>query len=123
MGCAIERGMSWAWVYDPHSGGVKIPPKHHWEISSQVEALARTRPWYPRIRLKTRFTGCFCYIDTVEDGKRPMRLCRLRHFATDNWSLALFTYSNERYAPCRFADGTLEGTLEAALQVCDPFVV
>jgi len=115
--------MAWAWVYDPHSGGIKISPNNHEEICKQVEIFARMRPWYPRIRLKTRFTGCFCYIDTVEEGKHPMQLCRLRHFSLDSWSLALFTYSKERYEPCCLADGKLEGTLEAALKVCDQFVI
>jgi|JI9StandDraft_1071089.scaffolds.fasta_scaffold99778_2 hypothetical protein len=114
--------MAWAWVYDPHSGGVKIPSQNYLEICEQVESFARTRPWYTRIQLKVRITGHFCYIDTVEEGKCPIQLCRLRHL-NRGWSLALFTYSNERYEPCAFADGKLEGTLEAALKVCDPFVI
>jgi hypothetical protein len=31
------------WVYDPHSGGTKIPPKLHEGICEQAESFARTR--------------------------------------------------------------------------------
>ena len=63
-------------------------------------------------------------MDTVEEGDpRPLPLCRLRFFDRDRWSLALFMYSNERYVPCSFADGQMEGTVEAALEVAEPFIV
>ena len=111
------------WVYDPHSGGTKIPPKNHEEICKQVESFARSRPWYPKIQLKLRFKSQFCYVDTVEeeDG-RLFPLCRLRHLYS-GWSMALFTYSNERYEPCIFPDGKWEGTIEAALNLCEPFII
>ena len=112
------------WVYDPHSGGVKIPPKIHEEICKQVEAFARTRPWYPKIQLKARFKGQLCYIDTIEEGdNRLLPLCRLRHFNLDRWSLALFTYSNDKYQPCAFRNDKQEGTIEAALKICEPFII
>ena len=112
------------WVYDPHSGGIKIPPHLHDGLCQRAGAFARTRPWYPRIQLKLRFKNQFCYVDTIEEGdKRLLPLCRLRHFTPHRWSLALFTYSNERYVPCLFSDGQWEGTLEAALEIGDPFVL
>jgi hypothetical protein len=112
------------WVYDPHSGGVKIPSKMHEEICKQVESFARTRQWYPKIQLKVRFKSQLCYIDTVEEGDdRLLPLCRLRHFDLDRWSLALFTYSNDKYQPCMFQGGKQEGTIEAALKICEPFII
>lgn len=112
------------WYYDPHSGGIKIPLKIYDEICREAQAFACTRPWFPRIQLKLRFKSQFCYIDTKEEGdERVFPLCRLRHFQRENWSLALFTYSNERYEPCAFSNGKLEGTFQAALAICDPFIL
>ncbi len=72
---------------------------------------ARTRPWYPKIQLKIRFKNQFCYIDTVSEGDgRVFPLCRLRNLLR-GWSMALFTYSNERYEPCRYPSGEWEGTI------------
>lgn len=111
------------WVYDPHSGGIKIAEKRHYEISLQVEKYARIRPWYPKITLKTRFKSQFCYVDMLEEGdERLFPLCRLRFFRENIWSFSLFTYSNERYEPCVFSNGKLEGSLEDALLVCEPFI-
>ena len=112
------------WVYDPQSGGNKIPSTLHEQICKQADTFARTRPWYPQIKLKLRFKRQFCYIDTIQkDDVRAFPLCRLRYFKSDSWSLALFTYSNERYEACVFSDGKWEGTLEAALELCEPFIV
>ena len=111
------------WVYDPHSGGLKIPPHIHETICKQAEAYAQTRLWYPRIQLKLRFKTQFCYIDTIEEGdNRLFPLCRLRHFKSD-WSLALFTYSNDRYEPCLLSNGKWTGTLEEGLATCEHFIV
>lgn len=111
------------WVYDPHSGGSKISPQLHQEICKQADQYASTCAWYPRIQLKLRFKNQFCYIDTVEDeDNRIFPLCRLRNLKR-GWSIALFTYSNEKYEPCSFPDGKFEGTLEAALELCKPFII
>lgn len=112
------------WVYDPQSGGSKIPSQLHEELCKQAESYARARPWHPRIQLKLRFKNQFCYVDTIEEGDgRIFPLCRLRYFNQHGWSLALFTYSNEKYEPCIFPDGKWEGTLKAALELCEPFIV
>ena len=111
------------WVYDPHSGGTKISTRDREEICKQAEAYARTRPWYPRIQLKLRFKNQFCYVDTIESGDdRLSRLCRLRNLYS-GWSLALFTYSNELYQPCMFPEEKSVGTFEAALNLCEDFIV
>jgi len=107
------------WVYDPHSGGKKIPPKMQEEICKQVESFERTRPWYPKIQLKLRFKGQFCYVDTIEEGDdRLFPLCRLRN-KPGGWGLALFTYGSERYQPCAFSD---EGTIADALKISESFI-
>lgn len=108
----------------PRVGGSKIPPQSHEGLCRQAEAFASERAWYPRIQLKLRFKNQFCYVDTIEEGdERLFPLCRLRHFNPHGWSLALFTYSNERYEPCLFPGGKWEGTFEAALAVCEPFIM
>lgn len=113
------------WTYAPHSGGSKIPPKIHEEICKQVDAFAYARPWYPDIQLMARFKSQFCYIDTLEKRDKEDRLfplCRLRHLSR-GWSMALFTWSNERYEPCIFPNGQWEGTIEEALAVCESFII
>lgn len=112
------------WVYDPHSGGIKIPSKIYEKICEQVESFVRTRPWYPNIQLKARFKSQFCYIETIEEGdERHLPLCRLRHFDLNDWSFSLFTYSNNKYEPCNFRDGKQKGTIADALEICELFIV
>lgn len=112
------------WVYDPQNGGSKIPPQIKEGLCQQAETFAGQRPWYPRIQLKLRFKNQFCYVATLEEGdERLFPLCRLRYFSNHGWSVALFTYSNERYEPCLFPGGRWEGTFEAALAVCEPFIM
>jgi hypothetical protein len=115
--------MKKAWVYDPHSGGSKIPPKEHEAIVNQIESFAQSRPWYPEVKLKPRFKSQFCYIDTLEGDECGFHLCRLRHFNSRGWSMALFTYSNERYEPCMFPSGQWNGTIEEALSICEQFII
>ncbi|MGL4552708.1 MAG: hypothetical protein ACRC33_16155, partial [Gemmataceae bacterium] len=67
-----------------------------------------------------RFRGALCYVDAFTeagDDAEPLHLCRLRFFTTDRWSLAFYTYSNERYEPCYFRNGTFFGTPEEGLDV------
>ena len=52
----------------------------------------------------------------------PIHLCRLRYFAEDRLSMALFTYSNERYEPSIFADGSFHGTPEKAFELAATYV-
>ena len=109
----------------PPTGGSKISQQVYEELCKQVDAFASTRPWYPDIQLKARIKGQFCYIDTVEqrdDGERVFPLCRLRRLNW-GWSMALFTWSNERYEPCIFPNGQWEGGIEGVLSICDPMVI
>jgi hypothetical protein len=43
--------------------------------------------------------------------------CACRYRASAGWSLAFFTYSNERYSPCVFHNGSWYGTPEEALEI------
>ena len=51
----------------------------------------------------------------------PIHLCRLRYFAEDKWSIALYLYSHERYEPSVFATGEFFGTPEEAFDLCATF--
>jgi hypothetical protein len=53
----------------------------------------------------------------------PIRLCRLRYFAEDEWSLALYLYSHESYEPSVFVTGEHFGTPEEAIDLCATFCI
>ena len=129
------------WVYDPHSGGVKIPPLVRERTERRITEHAQKRYAGRYARLAIRFRGALCYIDAFVEPEEPTRgqlrslgetreqhvarlrdvpihLCRLRYFGDENrWSLGFFTYSNERYEPCVFHNGSFHGTPEEALDV------
>jgi len=52
---------------------------------------------------------------TISD--RQIHLCRLRYFDQDRWSIAFYTYSNEKYEPCTFGNGNWFGTPEEAFDI------
>jgi len=129
------------WVHDPHSGGVKVPPAVRQRTEQRLRAHAEARYAGRYTRLDIRFRGALCYIDAyTEPGEpsadllaalretreqflerlraTPTHLCRLRYFGDEEqWTLAFFTYSNERYTPCAFRNGTFYGTPEEALDI------
>jgi len=129
------------WVYDPHSGGVTIPPSVQEQTKQRILAHAQAHYAGQYIRLDIRFKKQFCYIDAFTEpnlppdypppdfhesreqfieGLRntPTHLCRLRYFGNeDSWSLAFYTYSNEKYQPCLFHNGTFVGTPEEAFDI------
>ena len=93
------------------------------------------------VRLDVRFRGALCYIDAYTEPQEPspgllratgetreeflervrsipLHLCRLRYFGNEeSWSMAFYTYSNERYEPCAFDNGTFHGTPEEAFEI------
>ena len=115
------RGMTWA--KNPHAGGVKIPAAVQDRTKKRILAYAHKHYAGKFIRLDIHFRGPLCYIDAFteppEPDKRslelrgetkeqyyermrnyPLHLCRLRFFNDEQqWSLAFFTYSNEKYTP------------------------
>lgn len=128
------------WVYDPHSGGVKIPPSVRQRTEQRVRAYADTHYAGKFIRLDIRFRGALCYIDTFTEPETPsqallrtlgetreqyierlrnvpLHLCRLRYFGNEEaWSMAFYTYSHEKYEPCMFDNGSFHGTPEEAFE-------
>ncbi len=125
------------WVYDPDSGGTKIPDRLKAQLKQRIEALAEQHFKGKYTRLDIRFRGQFCYIGAFQEPNVPehfpppewgitreeylermrntlMPMCRLRHFSADRWSFGLFTYSNEKYELCSFETGKLEGKAEDA---------
>lgn len=129
------------WVYDPHSGGIKIPPAVRERTKQRIEKYAETHYAGKFVRLGIRFHGALCYIDAFTEPEEPTQrllhatgesreqflerlrnmpqhLCRLRYFGDEErWSMALYTYSNEKYEPCTFHNGTFHGTPEEAFEV------
>lgn len=130
------------WMYDPQSGGTKIPPKVQSEVQKRLGTYKTEQ--YPDvkelIRIGVRFKGQFCYVDAYDEPPEPdpkmlshygitweewiekMRntpqpLFRLRYLSLAGWSLAIYTYSNEKYSPAIFSSGKWEGTPEEALDM------
>jgi hypothetical protein len=124
------------WVYDPHTGGVKIPPPVQKRTEERIRKYAEERYAGKFTRLGIRFRGALCYIDAYTEPMEPspgllaargetrdqyletmrnspLHLCRLRYFGDEeSWSLAFYTYSHEKYEPCVFHNGTFHGTPE-----------
>jgi len=89
------------WVYDPHSGGNKIPPtvRERTRARILVHAEATCAGLYNRIEV--RFRGQFCYIDAYIEPQLPEQwppgmsetreeaLERMRSFATQLCRLRL----------------------------------
>ena len=128
------------WVFDPHTGGSKIPESVRLDTVARLEKHAAAHFAGRYTRLGIRFRGPLCYIDAFTEpdepsdalleGTRatreeflervnstPTHLCRIRYFDKDRWSLAFYTYSNEKYMPCAFRNGTFFGTPEEALDI------
>ena len=134
------------WVYDPHSGGVKIPQKIRPRVRQRILSHAEKLYAGKYNRIDVRFSGKFCYIDAYtkpyvdenydpklfgesreEHLERvrniPTHLCRLRFFSDeDRWSMAFYTYSHERYEPCIFNNGSLHGTPEEAFDTSSVYL-
>jgi hypothetical protein len=128
------------WVYDPHSGGVKIPPTVRKRTEQRIRDYAEQHYGGTFIRLDIRFRGALCYIDAYTEPAAPspselrmlgetrdeylerrrnvpLHLCRLRYFGDeDRWTMAFYTYSHETYEPCVFDTGSDHGTPEEAFE-------
>ncbi len=106
----------WMWVYDPHSGGAKIPPKKHYEVNSRIITYAKTIA--PNITIDVKFRAQFCYVGTKENDI-VMPVCRIRFLGNlEILSFALYVYSSDRYQPCLLLDGNATGNLESILEAC-----
>jgi hypothetical protein len=129
------------WVYNPHKGGVKIPPVVQQHTAARLRKYALAKHAARIANLQVHFQGALCYIDAVvipEEpsqnllkalGKTreefmkhlqtdPIHLCRLRYFgAEDAWSLAFYQSGRNRYEPCCFDTGRDHGTPGEALEM------
>ena len=128
------------WVFNPHTGGVKISSARQSEIRRRIERYGASNYAGRYIRLDIRFRGALCYIDAFIEPEPPSRsmlkltgetkeqwierlrsfpthLGRLRYFGGDRWSYAFYTYSNERYEPAVFHSGDWFGTPEEAFDI------
>jgi len=128
------------WVFDPNSGGKKIPEPMRREIEKRIGKVAEEHFKGKYSRLDVRFRGQFCYIDAYTEPEitegwpppdwpatkdeylerlrnTPVHLCRLRYFGDDRWGFAFYTYSNEKYELSVFSDGDFIGTPEDAFLI------
>jgi hypothetical protein len=134
-----KRG--YGWVYNPHVGGVKIPPAVRERTERRIKAYAGAHYAGKFTRLDVRFRGALCYVDAFTEPEEPspellrmrgetreqfldqlrnapLHMVRLRYFGDEEaWSLAFYTYSNERYEPCAFHNGSFTGTPEEAFEI------
>lgn len=126
------------WVYNPQSGGKKIPEAIKPRLRQRILDHAEKHYAGKYNRIGIRFRGQFGCIDAytepyVEEDydprlyresreehierlrNAPIHLCRLRYFGDENrWSMAFYTYSHEKYEPCVFHNGGWHGTPEEA---------
>jgi hypothetical protein len=129
------------WVFSPDSGGVNVPPAVRARVEARIRRYAEEHYAGKYTRLDVRFRGPFCYIDAYTEPEEPskdllkatgetraqflerlrntpLHLCRLRYFGNEErWSLAFYTYSNERYELCVFHSGDFFGTPEEGFEV------
>ena len=126
------------WTFTPHSGGKKISPETQNAVRKCITEHAEKNYDGKFTRLDIRFRGVLCYIDAyqepyVPEGDQPewmnetreqyierlknTHLCRIRHFDINRWSVAFYTYSNEKYEPCIFPNGKWFGTPEEAFDI------
>ncbi len=128
------------WVFDPDSGGKKIPDPVKRRTEARIRAYAEAHFAGQYTRLDIRFRSQFCYIDAytepvMREGwppadwpesreeyqerlrNTPTHLCRLRYFGKeDEWGFAFFGYSNEKYELTILPNGSFFGTPEEAFQ-------
>jgi hypothetical protein len=132
--------MKKVWMLTPHAGGRKIPENEQDIIRKRILAHAEAKYAGKYLSIDIKFKNVFCYIDayqepyvskkypTADFGETreqyidrlrhtPTHLCRLRYFSIDQWSVAFYTYSHDRYEPCIFPAGDWFGTLEEGFDI------
>ncbi len=137
-GDRVKRRRQWA--FDPHTGGKPVPAATQNAIRQRILDHAQKLYAGRFIRIDVRFRGALCYVDAYQEPRpgsegvaaltgetpaefaervrnTPVHLVRLRHFDLNRWSLAFYTYSNERYEPCFYPSGDAFGTVEQAFDI------
>ena len=133
------------WVYNPHSGGKRIPPEVKTRTQRRILDYANKHYAGKFTRIGVRLHGALCYIDAyVEpempngsvppDGETrdqwldrlrnvPLHLCRIRYFGNeDRWSFAWYTYAHEKYEPGFLLSGENHCTPEEAFETSAQFL-
>jgi hypothetical protein len=134
-------GNKGVWVRDPNAGGVKISPAVRTRVTERINRHAEAHYAGKYTRLDIRFKGTFCYIDAYTEPDEPgpgllkitgetreeylervratpTHLCRLRYFGREEeWGVAFYTYSNDRYELSVFPTGSFYGTVEDAFEI------
>lgn len=129
------------WVFNPDSGGRKIPPTVQAAVERDLRAAAEKHFAGRYTRLAIRFRSQFCYIDAYTEPppltpswppanwpetreaymerlrNTPTHLCRLRFFGPDRWGFAFYTYSHEKYELSMYPTGDFFGTPTEAFLV------
>lgn len=129
------------WFFDPSKGGLSIPKAVQERTRNRILRLASKQSGEKITKVEVFFRAKFCYIDAYQEPvppsrgllaalgeskarylermrSTPLHLCRLRYFRDDRWSLAIYTYSHNRYETAVFPDGDFMGTPEAAFALC-----
>jgi len=130
-----------AWVYNPHSGGKKVPDHVRRSTERRITEFAAEHYAGRYRELAIRFHGQFCYVDAFVDPEPlpagrsgpggetaeeyharlrdiPPHLCRLRFNGdADRWTFAFYGYSSETYEPSAFMSGSNHGTPEEAFDL------
>jgi len=132
-------------VVNHYTGGVEIPPLVQEQTRRCIQDYAQKHYSDKFLRLEIRFRGPCCYIDAyrvpvIPKGwppknwevtrqeylerlrNSPIHLCRLRYFSEDRWSLAFYTYSNEKYMPSVFRNGNFFGMAEEGFDIGTMFL-
>lgn len=127
------------WVYNPHTGGKRIPPAIQERTRQRILEYAQKHHAGKFIRIDVRFRGALCYIDAYTEPdvppamkppkgetrkewldrlrNTPIHLCRIRYFGDeDRWSFAWYTYTREKYEPSLLITGNYQGTPEEAFE-------
>ena len=55
------------WVFDPDSGGIKIPDPVKHDVEKRITSVAEKHVKGKYTRLDIRFKGQFCYIDAYQE--------------------------------------------------------
>lgn len=130
------------WIFDPDSGGTKIPERVRHRVEERLRRYAEEQFAGRFTRLEVRFRGQFCYIDAFTEPEplgadwppadwpetreeyqerlrtTPTHLCRLRYFGNEErWGFGFYSYANERYELSMFPTGEFYGPPEDALEV------
>jgi hypothetical protein len=102
--------------------GTRIPDAIKTQVADRIATFNREVLQDPDVAYQPRYQGAFLYLDRCDYGQVG-RIGRLTYTGTlDRWEFAIYTYSDNRYAPdewlfpgAEHLDGTIEGALRAGM--------